>query len=235
MNKFYQRFRRWLRAGVLILAAFLVFGCGGNLAGSGDIGEGSPATKSIQEQTVIPGENEETQTEPDIRTGGELQAEQGSQDQGGTLEEEQSGKQEGDYTKSEISGNGDRKETEGEPGRPAVSEDGEYISKDEVAFYLHEYGRLPGNYITKKEAQELGWDNKKGNLSEAAPGKSIGGSHFGNYEKALPEKKGRKYYECDLEYQGGYRGAKRLVYSNDGLIFYTEDHYQTFEQLYPRE
>ena len=120
-------------------------------------------------------------------------------------------------------------------GKPAVSEDGEYISKDEVAFYLHEYGRLPGNYITKKEAQELGWDNKKGNLSEAAPGKSIGGSHFGNYEKALPEKKGRKYYECDLEYQGGYRGAKRLVYSNDGLIFYTEDHYQTFEQLYPRE
>ena len=91
------------------------------------------------------------------------------------------------------------------------------------------------SYITKKEAQELGWDNKKGNLSEAAPGKSIGGSHFGNYEKALPEKKGRKYYECDLEYQGGYRGAKRLVYSNDGLIFYTEDHYQTFEQLYPRE
>ena len=151
------------------------------------------------------------------------------------MEEEQSGKQEGDYTKSEISGNGDRKETEGEPGKPAVSEDGEYISKDEVAFYLHEYGRLPGNYITKKEAQELGWDNKKGNLSEAAPGKSIGGSHFGNYEKALPEKKGRKYYECDLEYQGGYRGAKRLVYSNDGLIFYTEDHYQTFEQLYPRE
>lgn len=65
-----------------------------------------------------------------------------------------------------------------------------------------------------------------------APGKSIGGSHFGNYEGMLPEKKGRKYYECDLEYEGGYRGAKRLIYSNDGLIFYTEDHYQTFEQLY---
>lgn len=114
----------------------------------------------------------------------------------------------------------------------AVSEDGEYILRDEVALYLHEYGHLPGNYITKKEAQELGWDNKKGNLDEVAPGKSIGGSHFGNYEGALPEKKGRKYYECDLEYEGGYRGAKRLIYSNDGLIFYTEDHYQTFEQLY---
>ncbi|NBH32135.1 ribonuclease [Clostridiaceae bacterium] len=114
----------------------------------------------------------------------------------------------------------------------SVSEDGTYITRDEVALYLHLYGRLPDNYITKKEAQNLGWDSKKGNLDQVAPGMSIGGSHFGNYEGLLPEKKGRKYYECDLEYEGGYRGAKRLIYSNDGLIFYTEDHYQTFEQLY---
>lgn len=114
----------------------------------------------------------------------------------------------------------------------SVEEDGTYILKDEVALYLHLYGHLPDNFISKKEAQELGWDNKKGNLDEVAPGKSIGGSHFGNYEGMLPEKKGRKYYECDLEYGGGYRGAKRLIYSNDGLIFYTEDHYKTFEQLY---
>lgn len=113
-----------------------------------------------------------------------------------------------------------------------ISEDGEYSSRDEVALYLHTYGRLPGNYITKKEAQALGWDSKAGNLQEAAPGKSIGGSRFGNYEGQLPEKEGRKYYECDVEYEGGYRGAKRLIYSNDGLIFYTEDHYKTFEQLY---
>lgn len=113
-----------------------------------------------------------------------------------------------------------------------ISEDGEYSSRDEVALYLHTYGRLPGNYITKREAQALGWDSKAGNLQEAAPGKSIGGNRFGNYEGQLPEKEGRKYYECDVEYEGGYRGAKRLIYSNDGLIFYTEDHYKTFEQLY---
>lgn len=113
-----------------------------------------------------------------------------------------------------------------------ISEDGSYISKEEVALYLHTYGHLPDNYISKKEAQDLGWDSKKGNLDEAAPGKSIGGSRYGNYEGLLPEKDGRKYYECDLDYTGGYRGAKRLVYSDDGLIFYTEDHYQTFEQLY---
>ena len=113
-----------------------------------------------------------------------------------------------------------------------IDEQGSYDTKDEVALYLHTYGHLPDNYITKKEAEKLGWDSKKGNLPEVAPGKSIGGSHFGNYEGQLPEKDGRKYYECDLDYDGGYRGAERLIYSNDGLIFYTEDHYKTFEQLY---
>lgn len=113
-----------------------------------------------------------------------------------------------------------------------LDEHGSYNTKEEVALYLHTYGRLPDNYITKKEAQELGWDSKKGNLTDVAPGRSIGGSHFSNYEGQLPEKDGRKYYECDLDYDGGYRGAERLIYSNDGLIFYTEDHYKTFEQLY---
>jgi guanyl-specific ribonuclease Sa len=114
----------------------------------------------------------------------------------------------------------------------AISEDGSYTSKAEVALYLHTYGHLPDNYITKKDAEALGWDSKKGNLWDVAPGKSIGGSHFGNYEKQLPEAKGRKYSECDIDYDGTYRNAKRIIYSNDGLIFYTEDHYKTFEQLY---
>lgn len=121
---------------------------------------------------------------------------------------------------------------ESESVSDGIAKDGSYNTKDEVALYLHTYGHLPDNYITKKEAQALGWDSKKGNLEDVAPGKSIGGSHYGNYEGLLPEEDGRKYFECDLEYEGGYRGAKRLIYSNDGLIFYTEDHYKTFEQLY---
>lgn len=133
-------------------------------------------------------------------------------------------------TEGEASGKADEEETFGQV--ETIDEDGSYTSKDEVALYLHIYGHLPDNYITKKEAQNMGWDNKKGNLDEVAPGKSIGGSYFGNYEGLLPEKSGRKYYECDLDYEGGYRGAKRLIYSDDGLIFYTEDHYKTFEQLY---
>ena len=113
---------------------------------------------------------------------------------------------------------------------PAIREDGRYTSKEDVALYIHTYGHLPSNYITKKKAQEKGWVG--GSLEEFCPGMSIGGSGFGNNEGMLPKAKGRKYYECDIDYDGKRRNAKRIVYSNDGLIFYTEDHYETFEQLY---
>ena len=116
-----------------------------------------------------------------------------------------------------------------------VSESGEYTAKEEVAAYIHSYGHLPDNFITKKEAKKLGWVSSEGNLVAVAPGKSIGGDYFGNYEGSLPEKEGRNYYECDIDSDGGYRGAKRIVYSDDGLIYYTEDHYETFELLYGEE
>ena len=116
-----------------------------------------------------------------------------------------------------------------------VQEDGEYTSKEEVALYIHLYNHLPDNFITKKEAKKLGWESKEGNLGEVAPGKSIGGDYFGNYEDLLPEEDGRDYYECDIDSDGGYRGAKRIVFSNDGLIYYTEDHYESFELLYGEE
>ena len=113
-----------------------------------------------------------------------------------------------------------------------IREDGNYTSKDEVALYIHTYNKLPINYITKQQAEEQGWDSSSGNLDEVLPGMSIGGSSFGNYESKLPKANGRQYFECDIDYEGGYRNSKRLVYSNDGLIFYTEDHYENFEQLY---
>ena len=112
----------------------------------------------------------------------------------------------------------------------APDEDGWYDSRDDVARYLMEYGTLPQNYITKAEAQALGWEG--GSLLEYAPGKSIGGDRFGNYEGALPEAEGRTYTECDIDTAGAdERGAERIVFSNDGLIFYTADHYETFTLL----
>lgn len=115
-----------------------------------------------------------------------------------------------------------------------LPEDGSYTTKEDVALYLHQYGHLPQNFITKKEAQSMGWQG--GSLEPYAPGKSIGGSHFGNYEGLLPEKEGRTYAECDIDTAGAdRRGAKRIVFSNDGLIYYTEDHYESFELLYGEE
>ena len=115
-----------------------------------------------------------------------------------------------------------------------VSEDGEYWTKDEVALYIHLFGHLPKNYITKSRAQKLGWTG--GSLEPYAPGCSIGGGYFGNYEGLLPTKKGRTYTECDIDTRGKKsRGAKRIVFSNDGLIYYTDDHYETFTLLYGEE
>ncbi|MDP3387922.1 MAG: ribonuclease domain-containing protein [Eubacteriales bacterium] len=110
-----------------------------------------------------------------------------------------------------------------------------YNSKEDVSLYIHLYGTLPPNYITKQQAQELGWVASKGNLWEVTDRLIIGGDRFGNREKLLPEETGRQYYECDVNYNGGFRGAERLVYSNDGLIFYTSDHYATFKEILFKE
>ena len=104
-------------------------------------------------------------------------------------------------------------------------------SFEEVANYIKENGKLPDNFITKSEARDLGWEASEGNLAEVAPGMSIGGDRFYNYEGKLPEEPGTIYYECDINYVSGYRGGERLIFSNDGLIFKTEDHYQVFTEI----
>lgn len=108
----------------------------------------------------------------------------------------------------------------------------DYFNCDEVALYLHAFEELPPNYLTKAKARDLGWDSRSGNLWEVAPGMAIGGDRFGNREGKLPEATDRNWYECDVNYFGGYRGAERLVFSNDGHIYYTGDHYQSFALIY---
>ena len=152
-----------------------------------------------------------------------------------------------DAGKSDVDGSADSADTSEDAGNgasvgtsdadsvvdAAIAEDGAYTSKDEVALYLHTYGKLPPNFISKSEARALGWNAEQGNLRDVAPGMSIGGDVFGNREGLLPDAAGRTYYECDINYAGGRRGAERIVYSSDGLIFYTGDHYASYEQLYP--
>jgi guanyl-specific ribonuclease Sa len=122
----------------------------------------------------------------------------------------------------------------GESQTATLPEDGTYTTKDDVALYLHLYGHLPDNFITKQDAEALGWSG--GSLEPYAPGMCIGGSRFGNYEGLLPTADGRTYQECDIDTLGASsRGAKRIVYSNDGLIYYTDDHYESFTLLYGEE
>lgn len=117
---------------------------------------------------------------------------------------------------------------------PSLSEEGSYTSAEDVALYLHLYGCLPENFITKADARALGWNG--GGLDDYADGMCIGGDRFGNYEGLLPDASGREYRECDIDtLHCSSRGAKRIVYSNDGLIYYTEDHYESFVLLYGEE
>ena len=125
---------------------------------------------------------------------------------------------------------------ETEPGETEalLDPDGWYYSAEDVAQYLVTYGELPCNFITKNEARDLGWEG--GSVQKYLEGAAIGGDKFGNREGILPKADGRKYYECDIDTDGkSSRGAKRIVFSNDGLIYYTEDHYETFVLLYGEE
>lgn len=122
-------------------------------------------------------------------------------------------------------------ETQPEATQATIDESGAYTAKEDVALYLFTYGHLPENFITKSTARDLGWSG--GGLDDYADGKCIGGDRFGNNEGLLPEARGRQYYECDIDtLHRDSRGAKRIVFSDDGLIYYTDDHYESFELLY---
>lgn len=115
-----------------------------------------------------------------------------------------------------------------------LDEDGSYTTSEDVALYIVTYNHLPDNFMTKEEARELGWTG--GGLDDYAYGMCIGGDYFGNKEGILPKEKGRTYHECDIDtLHANQRGAERIVYSNDGLVYYTNDHYETFTLLYGEE
>ena len=120
-----------------------------------------------------------------------------------------------------------------EAASEATSVPGPMETAQELADYIFEHGGLPENFVTKNQAQDMGWKTKYRNVGDISPGLAIGGDYFGNYEKKLPVVKGRKYYEADCFYQGGPRNEYRIIFSNDGHVWYTEDHYNTFIELFP--
>lgn len=107
---------------------------------------------------------------------------------------------------------------------------GYYYDVENVVLYLAAYGELPPNYITKAEARALGWEG--GSVERYLDGAAIGGDRFSNREGLLPEAPGRSYTECDIDTDGyGSRGSRRLIFSSDGLFFYTSDHYRSFTEV----
>ncbi len=209
----------WL---IFILLAVLI-GCG--------IETGAP----VPDKGGAAGEYAEASTEgaeageyAERSTDGVEEAESPGRSIDGPEESESPGSTENEPEEAESSGSTEDGEgTEESSG--TLDEDGSYDSADEVALYLVTYHHLPGNYITKGEARKLGWQG--GSLEEYAPGKCIGGDTFGNREGQLPAD--HKYHECDIGTLGeAKRGKKRLVYSEDFKIYYTEDHYASFTQLY---
>ena len=208
--------RLWL---CLLLAAILslslLAGCG---KGSGKAPENSSSQQSISSQTQ---ETEQDTGEEELILYEEedMQDDAYAEDEETAYEEEDTGPEQG------TSGNED---SAGQEQAPLIDEDGSYTTKEDVALYIHTYGKLPHNFMTKKEAQKLGWSG--GSLEPYAPGMCIGGNYFGNYEGLLPD---GNYKECDIDTLGKKsRGSKRIIYSDDGRIYYTGDHYKTFEQLY---
>lgn len=114
---------------------------------------------------------------------------------------------------------------------PVIDQYGSYTTKEDVALYIYTYGCLPQNFITKDQARQAGWNG--GSLEPYCPGMCIGGDSFGNREGLLPKAQGRSWTECDINTLGAdSRGAERIVFSNDGLIYYTGDHYESFTLLY---
>lgn len=125
-------------------------------------------------------------------------------------------------TKTEKVGQGSEKKQE---DKHSIDE----LSKaTTVIDYVKENHHLPDYYITKNEAKKEGWNPSKGNLCEVLPGKVIGGDHFSNREKQLPPNK--KYFEADVNYHCGNRNADRIVFTKEGEVYLSRNHYISFEK-----
>lgn len=130
---------------------------------------------------------------------------------------------------SALHGDGDRAITN--VSTPAADSIEQLTQQQRVVSYVQQHQRLPDYYITKKQAREQGWDAGDGNLCKVLPGKAIGGDRFSNREAQLPTANNRVWREADINYQCGRRGADRLLYSSDGLIYVTRDHYKNFTRM----
>ena len=126
------------------------------------------------------------------------------------------------------SGKSDQHTEFNETQNHSSSEIDELTSEKTVINYIKANQKLPDYYLTKGEARNQGWVASKGNLCDVLPGKAIGGDKFSNREKTLPA--GNQYYEADVNYNCGRRNADRIVFTKNGEVWLTKNHYKSFEK-----
>ena len=219
----YKRWKKWFLIPLLCVLLVMAGGCGGK--GSADSTQkeeeqelhlieaaaDNPAQDGFDDQQDTDSDEGGDYYDPESDYGGEQTDDSYDSDDGS-----------GDYS----AGNGSQDSDDGK-----IDINGVYTTMEDVALYIHTYGKLPLNFMKKSQARSLGWSG--GSLEDYAPGMCIGGDRFGNYEGILPE---GNYHECDINTLGrSRRGAERIVYSDDGRIYYTKDHYETFILLYGSE
>lgn len=136
------------------------------------------------------------------------------------------------FPKKNTSTDNQQNETKTEvlkPINPNLKDDISVITKAEtVISYVKTNHHLPDFYLTKNEAKKQGWNPSKGNLCEVLPGKAIGGDYFNNREKQLPSSE--KYFEADVNYNCGNRNADRIIFTKNGDVYLTTDHYKSFQR-----
>ena len=201
--RFFNKFKSLMLSMLVVIAMVFAIGC--VETPDNNTSNGETKTQAVQSESTI------AKSDSDVASGNK---------------ETQSSKETQSKAEATKATQSATKETESK-----IDKDGYYYSKKEVALYIHTYGKLPSNFITKTEAKKLGWTG--GSVEKYAKDKAIGGDSFGNYEGLLPKKNGRKYTECDIDTHGASsRGAKRIIFSNDGLVYYTDNHYASFTLLY---
>ena len=199
----------------LILSVLIMTACG-------SLGDVISSTMQETQSDIQVYESESEQSEPAIPDESDIDEESETQDGNLNMQEDESEIQE------EVSETEEPQEDTTNDNLPTYGN--YYYDVTNVVLYLDVYNELPPNYITKSEAQALGWEG--GSVEKYKDGAAIGGDYFGNREGLLPAADGRKYTECDIDTHGySSRGSRRLVFSNDGLYFYTSDHYESFSEV----
>ncbi len=101
---------------------------------------------------------------------------------------------------------------------------------DGADYWIKYFGELPKYYVTKNEAKSSGWRQSK-SPENYIPDKMIMGGIYHNKNDHLPNAPGRIWYEADINYYEGKRNGHRFLWSNDGLMFVTYNHYETFYEI----